>query len=341
MTSLLKQVALCCCLALADHGLAQASEPLGEFMTDEGLLTVTRQQEFFDPYFAMKALWYLDQQGKKAAPDAVKSTAIKLMNRMLRYQDANGSFGRVCKHTVQGPWQVCQAADADDVSTALWVYCVFRFAPEDPVWDASAMKALTHLYNLWDDRRSVFRLFMDRPDALFIDNLELLGNLPIVQNNQALNRLNNLVTTEQDQKALRFFSQLKGRVLLNGIEQSFGIRMRDEVFPDSLSSPGRLPGIQFYPHIVAPLYIWQGPWQAKAVAQKNWSQWWHLVGSAWLKQETDPYPWAMVGLVASQLDKTAYTKWLSVACEHRKNPRWTVLDEAIWLRVGQPLTCEQ
>ncbi len=330
--------------ALCVHLLGVQSAPLSDFQDTSGFISVLRSGESADPYFSMKALWVLSHDRSGATPPDEQQTAMRLLSAMRPEQQADGSFGRSCRQAPDLPWTTCNTADADDLMAALWVYCVVRYAPDEPVWNASGLKALDHLARLWDPDRQVFRLFANQNDALFIDNMELLHLLPTLQHRNTLKRFRSAAASQGHTAAqspgLALFEQLKPLRLKTGIEQTFSVSLVRDMFPHHLASPGRLPGVDFYPHLVASLYIWMSGWQPALTARSHWRQWWALTGQAWLRQEVDPYPWALTAMVASQLGPSALAQWLNVVCIHRKNIRWTVLDEAIWLRYRKQQVCD-
>jgi hypothetical protein len=320
-----------------------SSDLFSGYQDDTGAMTVTRKGDFADPYFAMKALWVMGY-GKTTPPEPKEQeVALRLMKWMLPLQLPNGSFERYCKasnHNTGTSWKTCKAADADDVMTALWVYCVLRYAPpDDPAWNASAARSLTLLATLWDEGRNVFRLFPNNQEALFIDNLELFELLPSISNPVALKRLFPNAAEAAKSPALSLFQNGISNKLKNGIEKTFEIKLTTQTYPKRLASPGQLPGLNFYPHVVAPIFIWTSTIQSKITAQRLWAQWWELAGNAWLKRETDNYPWAIIALVAYKLDPMALNLWLTAACKQRDDPLWTVMDEAVWLRLDNSTQC--
>jgi hypothetical protein len=276
-----------------------------------------------------------ERSGSLAVPEP--AAALKFMTWLLPFQQADGSFGRYCKEAAG--WKSCKRSDADDVLTALWVYCVLRYAPDQALWNQSAGRALLQLLRLWDPERQVFRLFANAPDALLIDNLEIVELLASILKPTALKRLSASEPALGTNPLWPLTSTITPSRLRAGMEKTFGIRFAVNPYAERLASPGHLPGVHFYPHLVGPTYVWAANLQPLAAAAPFWRSWWSLAGSAWLNMEADEYPWALVALAAHSLDKKALQQWQTAVCQQRTAARWTVLDEAVWLRVGNAQRC--
>ena len=291
-----------------------AAFDLATYQEADGAIPVVSGGDSVDPYFAIRALLSARQAGLD-----ISKTAPAWIEWLLVRQQPDGSFPRFCR--INGRWEVCAVADADDALVALWLSLLFASAQcgeLPPAWEKSAVLAARRLDSLLDRKTGVYHISEALPVSLFMDNVEIYAALRDVGQQQRCMR-----KTQAARKTLLSASRLR-----LAINRTFH-RRSTAYFEVSTQQATDM--TQFYPGQVAQIYpVLLRMGEPKAL-KALFAAWMKRYGDTWLAQEHDVYPWGMVALAAHEVgDRETVACWLSQAQALRYGPRWNVLEEAAW-----------
>jgi len=294
---------------------AERTAMFADFIAPNGAITVFAHGDYVEPYTAIKALLIAHRLGVD-----VSAPASTLVHWLLAYQQANGPFPRICR-SGSAEWLACGPADADDSLAVFWCTANSEILPDDRTLDASCRKSLENLATLWNPQLSTFRALFGQPVAYFADNVEVIGALDWLRLNKAT--------------AARYASELaklpSRSVMMAALSHNYGFHPERTLEPQRASLPAT--PYAFYPYAVAPVYTWLYDLDNGPVAIRNWALWKKRYGRAWLKGETDHFPWGLIAVAAYKLGdlKTAEI-WLGKSADWRQQGRWNVLEEGV--RIG-------
>lgn len=315
LTRLFTRLALAIGL-VASPWLARAAElDLAGYQRADGAITVHRDGDFVDPYFALKALLAARELGLD-----VTGPARRWIDWMLARPTREGLFGRYCADA-DGVWNQCQEADADDSLLALWLELLYVAAPDGglpPAWQDSATRSRAALDKLYDPRLGGYVISPTLHVALLMDNCEVVGALRTVaarlevMGDAAGARRLRRQTGQAERRLVRLFPA-KADGLLRHTSEAEG-------------------SDAFYPHLVAQLYpALHGLPSLLNKPAIGYREWMRRYRHAWLTLAVDDYPWGLVAQVAEQQGDTATVAcWVRQAAPLRHGARWHVLEEALW-----------
>ena len=304
---------MCIATAVLAQPAALGPAKPNAFRTDDGAYTTIAGEPFVDPYFVNKSLIV----GMQAGLD-LKDEIIAWQAWLLPKQRADGGFDRFCKTNNQ--WRACKKADADDSMAATTIQ-LLALAQERQWLDTpaknAAMKATAKanvlLDALYNSKTGLYRVFPHTELYYLMDSAEVYDGF---------------VATRQRQKA-------------SALAKAIGTQF----FKDGRWEPSQ-PGYdvrQFYPHDLAPVYLWANGLIPAPRANAEAAGWLSHHGERWLNRKADPYAW---GLVAWQLRQTAPAAAACWRAAIRSNPpakdNWTVLDAAVdeaLAKTGIGFTC--
>ncbi|CAJ0889260.1 hypothetical protein R20233_03389 [Ralstonia sp. LMG 32965] len=295
-----------------------------DFTTPDGAMTVFAQGDYVEPYVAIEALLVAHRLGVD-----VQAPAVGLANWLLPYQQANGTFPRICRSGIDG-WRACGHADADDSQAVFWCLLVNEILHGPPQLLASCSLSLAHLATLWDPKRTTFQAFADRPEAYFADNVEVAG---------ALKRLR-----ADPKAALHYTLELAAlpshKQMMDGLAHAYGYQLNGALDPARVSLPPTPYG--FYPTAVAPVYPWVHDLETGSAARRKWAVWMFRHGQTWLSGKADPFPWGLIAWAAYTLgDAPTAQKWLQAAPQWRAAGRWNLMEEGALIGLSHALAVSQ
>jgi len=311
-----------CCAVFAGlilSAAAQGATMFEDFTTPDGAMTVFAQGDYVEPYVAIEALLVAHRLGVD-----VQAPAVGFANWLLPYQQANGTFPRICRSGASGTsggWSVCGQADADDSQAVFWCLLVNEILHGPPQLLASCSLSLLHLATLWDPKRTTFQAFADRPEAYFADNVEVTGALKWLRANPKASL----------QYALELAALPSTKQMMDGLARAYGYQWNGALDPARVSLPPTPYG--FYPTAVAPVYPWVHDLETGPAAQRKWAVWKFRYGQAWLSGKADPFPWGLIAWAAYKLgDTPTALKWLRATPQWRAAGRWNLMEEGA--RIG-------
>ena len=266
-----------------------------------------------DPYFVNKAFIVRLEAGldeRQALRD--------WLNWLLPRQRADGGFDRYCRR--DPGWTACQKADADDsmAATTLHLITLARqrgWLDESLTLQANAASARARqlLATLLDRRTGLYRVFAGQDLFLLMDNAEVYDALVISGQRNAASAL--------------------------------ATAMRRHFHTGHDWSPSLTPYDRrsFYPHDLAPAYLWTNGLIPPADAGVEMAAWVAQHSAGWLSRQADAYPW---GLVAWQIRRAAPAMAACWRAAIRQSPpsatHWTLLDASVdqaLAHVGVGQTC--
>lgn len=290
------------------------------FQQADGAITVRRDGDLVDPYFATRALLVAHRSGLP-----VRDAAASWIAWLLPRQGDDGLFHRYCR--VGGDWTACRDADADDALLAIWIELLQAMAPDTgppAAWVRSADLARRRLAGLLDARLGVFLIAPGRDVALFMDNVEIYAAL---QSTAAdLRRMGRPASARARRREA---GRLRAR-----IERVF----RPAGGGDWRVSTQAVAAGGFYPDVVAQLYpaLFGMPEQG-ATPRARLDDWLARYGTAWLSLGQDHYPWGLVALAAARLGRCDVAmRWADAAAPLRSTDRWNVLEEVALVALRGP-----
>ena len=285
------------CLASGPGMAAAEPPPWRAFQTPEGALTVLVGGTIVDPYFANKSMIMALEAGVD-----VRTELKTWLAWLLPRQRKDGGFDRFCGGP-GSPWVACMAADADD-STAATTMHLLRLTLArgwlDPAEQASARtagrRAAALLASLHDPGNGLYRVFPDQATYYLMDNIEVYEALKAVDQGKAAAELG------------------------AAIDQRF---RKDGKWQPSLPTVDHP---SFYPHALAPTYLWSSGLLPTADAAANMAAWLAMHSATWLDRTDDHYAWGIVAWNIHRLAPAEASCWrLSVRSSAGK-VGWTILD---------------
>lgn len=291
------------CLALAAPVCALAAVlDLEGYADASGAISVQRQGDTVDPYFALQALLLAHSHGLDISKPA-KAWGAWLVQR----QKPDATFDRFCRN---GPvWAPCKTADADDSVLGLWLAFMDSMpAPQrsQASWVRSRTATSTALAKLVDPQQGIYLVSPVYQHGLFMDNLELWAypfTHKAAQNARHPNFTKTLETVFWDDQRKRYL-----------VSTQPGQRDTAHAFyPDAVA--------QIFPLLVRFPLIPGG-------APAHYRRWMTEHRDEWLAQVKDDFAWGLVAVVALQQgDISSARCWLQTALPHRHGVHWTVTDE--------------
>jgi len=286
-------------LSLAGGAAMAAFEPIPwrAFQGTDGSITVLAGGSVADPYFANKALIIAMESGLDVRVE-LKAWLAWLLPR----QRKDGGFDRFCT-SADAAWVACMAADADD-STAATTIHLLRLARERG-WIGLVERAGTRvaerragalLASLHDPDRGLYRVFPKQDAYYLMDNVEVYEALK---------------ATDQAGAAA---------ALATAIGQQF--RQGGRWLP-------ALPVLEretFYPHALAPTYLWGSGLLPAADAAADMAAWLAHYSATWLDRRDDHYAWGIVAWNIHGLAPAEAACWRQSIRIAPGKVGWTVLD---------------
>ncbi|AQV98797.1 hypothetical protein BJN34_33495 [Cupriavidus necator] len=326
-----QRLAACCTALLLALGMpiaataspapAKTSSMFEDFTVANGAVTVFAHGDYVEPYTAIKAMLIAHRLGVN-----VHAPATAFAQWLLRYQQANGPFPRICR-SGNAEWLACGPADADDSLAVFWCLLVTEVLKGEADLAASCGKSLQNLATLWDPQRGTFRATFGQTVAYFADNVEIIG---------ALDRLR-----ADPNAATRHARELAAlpsrRSMIAGLARNYGYDPTGALEPERASLPATPYG--FYPNAVAPVYLWIYDVSTGPAAARKWAVWKHRYGTAWLEGKSDHYPWGLIAWAAYKLgDRQTAAAWLRASAQWRQQGRWNVLEEGVRIGLSRALS---
>lgn len=269
------------------------------FATGDGAYQVFLNEPFVDPYFVNKAFIIGMESGQELHEELQR-----WIDWLAPRQRADGGFDRFCRDG--GAWHACQRADADDSMAATTMQMIEMARQRD--WltgerasQAQRISAATNrlLHSLHDAETGLYRVFADQSLYYLMDNAEVYDAL---------------VATDQQVLAQRLATALQAQFLQQGRWQP-SIPAYDQE--------------HFYPHRLAPVYLWTNGLIDEADAGAMLAAWLAQHGVVWLKRKEDAFSW---GIVAWQIRRTAPAQsacWRASLRNLAVDAHWTLLDAAV------------
>ena len=267
-----------------------------------GAITVVRDGDRVDPYFALQALLLARDHGL-----AVEPWQARWIDWWRR--QPTGVLARYCRAPLQaGGWRPCQRADADDATLALAV----RLLRGVPAAEREALQAdrLQHeaeqaLRALQDPVTGLYHVAPDLPQHLLMDNLEVWSTWPQRALAQAIDRHFRLPAAAG-----------AGEVTHYRVSTQRGHR----------EQPGR-----FYPEAAAQIYpLLLGFEPLPQPRTALYAQWMRQHRARWLAEAAHDFPWGPIALLAwQQGDPETVRCWQLHSATLRHGPRWSVTDEVV------------
>lgn len=284
-------------LAAAGAPAAPSAElTLGDYQDAEGAISVVRQGDSVDPYFALQALQLAQDHGLEAQP-----AAQRWAQWLLPRQKPDATFDRFCR---RGPvWGPCQTADADDSLLALWLMLLDTLPPS-PQRQDSRRAASVALQKLHDPARGIYLVSPVYQHGLFMDNLEVWDYL----------------RRTGDSASAAALARAIQRVFWDGASRRFLVSTQPEQ---------RHEKPRFYPDAVAQVFpllvrfpLLPGP------ASAYYRSWMRQHRAEWLAQVKTDFAWGLVAVLAwRQGDLPTARCWLRTTAAFRHTHHWTVTDE--------------
>jgi hypothetical protein len=265
------------------------------FSDPSGAISVVKQGDAMDPYFALQALLIAHASGLDMGGQDVR-LAQWLADRFKR----DGKFNRYCRSGAE--WRTCQPTDADDAVLALWL----NFVKTLPVAERAALvdsptqdRATRELIQLRDPRNGIYNISWQLNHALFMDNLEVWSNRPTRHLARSIQNV--------------FWDKKKQRYK---VSTQPGHQEREEEFYPSVAA-------QIYPLLVNFPLVPGG-------SRAHYKRWMALHRGLWLTQMQSDYPWGLIAWIAHrQGDSHSVRCWQTASLQHKNAARWTVTDEVI------------
>lgn len=288
----------------------------------QGAITVVREGELVDPYFALQALLLARDHGLQVEP---------WQGRWIDWwrRQPTGVLARYCRAPLQaGGWRPCQRADADDATLALAV----RLLRGVPAAEREALQAdrLQHeaeqaLRALQDLATGLYHVAPDLPQHLLMDNLEVWSTWPQRALAQAIDRHFRLPAESSDPHA----PHLKASQPQAPHPQASALHARHYRVSTQRShreQPGR-----FYPEAAAQIYpLLMGFEPLPQAPAALYAQWMREHRSRWLAEADNDFPWGPIALLAwQQGDPDTVRCWQQRSAALRHGPRWSVTDEVV------------
>lgn len=282
------------------------------YQDKSGAITVGYEDNFVDPYFAMRSLLTASEEGL----DTTK-VALPWIKWLIKMQRPDGRFDRYCKEGDK--FVVCQDADADDVNMALWAELLTEFADNSAMprdWHQSYEKALNYLQNnLYDPQQGIYHISTAEPVGLFMDNVEIA---------HAFFRMVDSKRQQGDVTGANMM-ELQANKLSQAIENIFGT----DTYYEVSTQPDQTHGL--YPGATAQIYPWIFSIPSKFANDKiNFNIWysnWHV--DAELQQSDDA--WGLIAIAAKKADNVVFVQeWLDSAELLRPYDKWNILDEIVY-----------
>lgn len=268
----------------------------------QGAITVVRDGDRVDPYFALQALLLARDHGLQVQP--WQARWIDWWRRQ-----PTGVLARYCRAPQQtGGWRACQRADADDATLALAVRLLRGVPPaerEALQADRLQQEAEQALRALQDPATGLYHVAPDLPQHLFMDNLEVWSAWPQRALAQAIDQ------------------HFRGPGTTSAAEAP---RYRVSTQREHQEQPGR-----FYPEAAAQIYpLLIGFEPLPLPAAQLYAQWMRQHRSRWLDAAQHDFPWGPIALLAwQQGDPETVRCWQLRTAALRHGPRWSVTDEVV------------
>lgn len=271
--------------------------PWRAFQGADGSFTVLVGGTVADPYFANKALIIAMDSGLDVRVE-LKAWLAWLLPR----QRKDGGFDRFCTRE-DSTWVACMAADADDSTAATTIHLI-RLARargwigmlERVDTSTAERRAAALLASLRDPGNGLYQVFPGQSAYYLMDNIEVYEALKISRQTTAAA---NLATA---------------------IGQRF--RHNGQWLP-------ALPALEresFYPHALAPTYLWGSGMLPKAQAAADMAGWLAQYSATWLNRQNDHYAWGIVAWNIHGLAPAEAACWRLSVRSSSGNVGWTVLD---------------
>lgn len=269
-----------------------------------GAISVQREGDTVDPYFALQALLLAHSHGLDiSAPAAAWS------RWLLPRQKPDATFDRYCR---QGTvWAACKTADADDSVLGLWMAFVDTL-PAAQRQQAALLKsraaAQAALARLVDPTRGIYLVSPVYQHGLFMDNLELWSHTfthPATHSRSHPSFTESIRTT--------FWDKARQRYLVS-------------------TQPGQRDTVHaFYPDAVAQIFpLLVGFPRLPGGARQHYRRWMAEHRSEWLSQVHGDFAWGLVAIVALEQNDLASARcWLRISLPYRHGSHWTVTDEVV------------
>lgn len=270
----------------------------------QGAITVVRQGERVDPYFALQALLMARDHGLQVEP---------WQGRWIAWwrRQPTGVLARYCRAPTQADgWRPCQRADADDATLALAVRLLRGVpAPEREALQADRLQheAERALRALQDPVTGLYHVAPDLPQHLLMDNLEVWSTWPQRSLAQAIDR----------------HFRLPGP---SASDPSGAPRYRVSTQRGHREQPGR-----FYPEAAAQIYpLLMGFEPLPQAPAALYVEWMREHRSRWLAEAAHDFPWGQIAWLAwQQGDPDTVRCWQQRTAALRHGPRWSVTDEVV------------
>jgi len=283
----------------------------------DGAMTIERDGDEVDPYFAFKALFVARSRG--ADDDGALD---RFVDWLLPRAAVDGRIDRYSKR--QGAWAATRGADADDIALALWIRGLLTRG-EGRALGRDELRALGRARDylelrLLDRGRGVYRPLAGDNDPLLMDNVEILESLRAIEA---------LLARRGDAHAAAYW-RLRADSLQAAIERDFeGVDTLNpatgaDAPPDATGEPA------FYPDIVAAPFAWlHGVPRHRAPAR--FDAWLARYGAAWRRNAEHDYPWGLIALVALDEGRgDVADDWRRAQDRQRQAGLWNVLEETAW-----------
>ena len=277
------------------------------FADDSGAITILKNGDATDPYFALQALLLAHDNGMD-----ITQSAVKFANWLVTHQKPDGTFDRFCKNAAK-TWVSCKTADADDSLLALWMRLLETMPQEmvrNPAWADSYTYSKKALDNLYQASRGVYMVSPVYLHGLFMDNLEVWSLKAHVKNPKA-GELDALAQSIQK----TFWQPASKQFLVSTqLEQQ---TQKPQFYPDHVA--------QIFPLLVDFPLLPQTP-------KIYYTNWMRLHRTEWLRHGEADYPWGLLAVLALRQGDTPSARcWLRETKGTRHSSRWAVTDEVAFL----------
>jgi hypothetical protein len=268
---------------------------LSGFVEPSGAITVLRGGDVVDPYFTHQALLLAKSFGID-----ISNHSLKWAQWLTQRYHTDHRINRYCKRNDR--WEVCQTADADDSTLALWLKFMKQLPLEQqrlvPHYAESLQRAEKQLGELQNKRTGLFEVSKKTPHSLFMDNLEV-------------------------------WTYYHSPVLASSIQKAF---WDENTKTYRVSNQESAPvDNKFYPHAAAQIYplIVHFP-LIKGGNRRYYTNWMKAHRDDWLLQIKNDYPWGLIAMTAfEQKDMTTVRMWQKAALPFRHLNNWTLTDEVV------------